>query len=110
MIWYTDSKMDKSSTTPNKKTSPAVSEKSDPLGAVEIRSTFIAAALSMGWQLAVVVVVPIVAGYYLDQRLNVAAAWEIVGFVVALLGFVVVVRQQLNDFNDMTKQEGRKKK
>jgi uncharacterized membrane protein YjfL (UPF0719 family) len=101
--------MDNSSTTPKKKTSPAVSEKSDPPANTEIRSTFLAAALSMGWQLAVVVVIPIVGGYYLDQRLNVAAAWEIVGFVVALLGFIVVVRRQLTDFNDMTKQGGHKK-
>lgn len=101
--------MDDSSTTPTKKTSPAVSEKNDQLATAEIRSTFFAAALSMGWQLAVVVVIPIVGGYYLDQRLDVAATWEIVGFVVALLGFIVVVRRQLLDFNEMTKPGGHKK-
>jgi len=101
--------MDDRSTTPNKKTSPAVGEKSDPLTAAEIRGTFFAAAMSMGWQLAVVVVIPIVGGYYLDQRLDKSATWEIVGFVVALLGFIVVVRRQLLDFNEMTKQEGHKK-
>ena len=101
--------MDDSSTTPTKKTSPAVGEKTDPLTSAEIKSTFLAAALSMGWQLAVVVVVPIVGGYYLDQHLHRAATWEIVGFVVALLGFIAVVRRQLLDFNEMTKQGGHKK-
>lgn len=101
--------MDESSTTPKKKTSPAVGEKTDPLTTMEARSTFIAAALSMGWQLAIVVVIPIVGGYYLDQKLNLAATWEIVGFIVALLGFVVVVRRQLIDFNETTKQGGHKK-
>jgi uncharacterized membrane protein YjfL (UPF0719 family) len=101
--------MDNSSTTPNKETSPAVSKKADPLATAEIRSTFFAAALSMGWQLAVVVVVPIVGGYYLDQHLDESATWEVVGFVVALLGFVVVVRRQLLDFNEMTKRGGHKK-
>lgn len=109
MIWYTIPKMDSSTATP-KKTDPVSGEKKDTANIAELRSSFFVAALSMGWQLAVVVVIPIVGGYYLDQRLNVAAAWEIVGFVVALLGFIVVVRQQLNDFNQMTKQEGRKKK
>ena len=107
LVYY--SEMDESSTTPNKKTSPAVSEKSDPLTTAEIRSTFFAAALSMGWQLAIVVIVPIVGGYYLDQRLHESATWEIVGFIVALLGFFVIVRRQLVDFNEMTKQGGHKK-
>lgn len=101
--------MDDSSTTPNKETSPAVDEKPKPATTAEIRSTFFAAALSMGWQLAVVVVIPIVGGYYIDQWRHSAATWEIVGFVVALLGFIVVVRRQLLDFNEMTKLGGHKK-
>jgi uncharacterized membrane protein YjfL (UPF0719 family) len=100
--------MDDRSTTPKKKTSPAVGGKIDPLTSAEIRSTFFAAALSMGWQLAVVVIIPIVGGYYLDQHLHESAIWEVVGFIVALLGFIVVVRRQLLDFNDMTKQGGHK--
>lgn len=98
-----------SSTTPKKKTSPARDEKIDPLTTAQLRSSFFAAALSMGWQLAVVVVVPIVGGYYLDQHFHVGATWEIVGFVVALLGFIVVVRQQLSDLNEVTKQGGQKR-
>jgi hypothetical protein len=98
-----------SSTTPNKKTSPARDEKTDPLTTAQLRSSFYAAALSMGWQLAIVVIVPIVGGYYLDQHFHVAAAWEIAGFVVALLGFFVVVRQQLNDLNEVTKRGEHKK-
>jgi uncharacterized membrane protein YjfL (UPF0719 family) len=98
-----------SSTTPKKKTSPARDEKTDPLTTVQLRSSFFAAALSMGWQLAVVVIVPIVGGYYLDQHLHKAAVWEIIGFVVALLGFIVIVRQQLSDLNEVTKQGGPKK-
>jgi uncharacterized membrane protein YjfL (UPF0719 family) len=101
--------MDDSSTTPKKKTSPAVAEKNEEPVTAEIRSTFFAAALSMGWQLAVVVVIPIVGGYYLDQRLHVAAAWEIAGFVLALLGFIVVVRRQLLEFNEMTRPGEHKK-
>lgn len=98
-----------SSTAPKKKTSPAPGEKKDSIDTVQLRTTFIAAALSMGWQLAVVVVVPIVGGYYLDQHFHTAATWEIVGFIVALLGFIVVVRRQVNDLNEMMKQEAPKK-
>jgi uncharacterized membrane protein YjfL (UPF0719 family) len=98
-----------SSTTPKKETSPAPGEKKEPVTNAEVRSVFIAAALSMGWQLAVVVVVPIVGGYELDQHLHTSSAWEIVGFVVALLGFFVVVRQQLSDLNEMDRREGHKK-
>ena len=99
--------MDKT-TAPKKKTSPAPGEEKDPVSTVQLRSTFIAAALSMGWQLAVVVVIPIVGGFYLDQHLHQSSIWEIVGFVVALLGFVVVVRRQVTDLNEVMKQEDRK--
>jgi uncharacterized membrane protein YjfL (UPF0719 family) len=96
-------------TAPKKKTSPDAGGKEDPTNIAAVRSTFMAAALSMGWQLAIVVVVPIVGGYELDQHLHQSATWEIVGFIVAALGFFGVVRRQLDDFNEMNKQEGHKK-
>jgi hypothetical protein len=108
MTCYTIPKMD-TPTTPKKKTSPAPGENKDSFVTAELRSSFLAAALSMGWQLAIVVVVPIVGGYELDQYWHKSAIWEVIGFIIAAIGFVGVLRQQLNSLNDMNKQEGHKK-
>lgn len=71
---------------------------------------FIAAAISMGWQLAIAVLVPIVGGYELDQHLHTSPTWEITGFVVAGLGFFGVLRRQLRDLGDLTNTSKRSQK
>jgi hypothetical protein len=58
-----------------------------------------AAALTMSWQLAVVVLVPIIGGFELDQKLNTLPALTIVGFVVAMAGMGAVVWRQLQIFS-----------
>jgi hypothetical protein len=97
-----------SSTAPKKKTSPAPGDKKDPIASAELQATFIATALTMGWQLAIAVVVPIVGGYELDQHLHHAVLWEVIGFIVAGLGFFGVLRYQLDALNVATKQKGPK--
>ena len=69
-------------------------------------SEFLVAALSMSWQLAVVVLVPVVGGFKLDQHLSSAPLWTIVGFVLAMAGMGAVVWRQLQQLNNV--HEGRK--
>jgi hypothetical protein len=97
-------KMDRP-TAPKKKTSPASGDKEDPLTSAELQATFLATAVSMGWQLAVAVVVPIVGGYELDQHLHKSAVWEVAGFIVAGLGFYGVLKYQLAAINMSTKRK-----
>ena len=52
----------------------------------------------MSWQLAIVVLVPIIGGFELDQKLNTLPALTIVGFVVAMVGMGAVVWRQLQIF------------
>jgi hypothetical protein len=59
------------------------------------RSEFFAAAANMSWQLAIVVLVPILGGFELDQKLNTLPALTIIGFVVAMAGMGAVVWRQL---------------
>lgn len=56
-------------------------------------------ALDMSWRLAVVVIVPIVGGYELDQRLHSSPWLTIAGFVVAGVGMAAVLRRMLNEVN-----------
>jgi F0F1-type ATP synthase assembly protein I len=62
------------------------------------RAEFMAAALTMSWQLAIVVLVPIVGGFELDKKLKSAPVLTIVGFFLALAGMSLVVRRQLELF------------
>lgn len=63
------------------------------------RNQFYAAALSMSWQLALVVLVPLLGGFKLDQHLHSLPLWTGLGFAVAMVGMVLVVRRQLQLFD-----------
>ncbi len=63
------------------------------------RNEFFAAAFNMSWQLAIVVLVPIIGGFELDKKLNTLPALTIVGFVMAMVGMGAVVWRQLQLFS-----------
>lgn len=53
----------------------------------------------MSWQLAIVVLVPIVGGFELDNLFATSPLLLIVGFLLAITGFALVVRRQLQIFS-----------
>lgn len=61
----------------------------------EARGQFFSAAISMSWQLAVVVLVPILVGFQLDNKLNMLPLLTIVGFLIAMVGMAYVVWRQM---------------
>lgn len=65
-----------------------------------LQADFISLAAEMSWQLAVVVVVPIIGGYWLDGRYHHATPWlTFVGFGVAAIGVVGVMGRILAEAN-----------
>lgn len=64
-------------------------------------SVFISMALSMTWRLAIVVLVPIVGGYYLDQWLNMTPVFTITGFFLAMAGIGLVFWQIMQSANQI---------
>lgn len=52
----------------------------------------------MSWQLAVVVLVPIIGGFELDQKLDTLPALTIAGFFIAMAGMGLVIWRQLQLF------------
>jgi len=62
------------------------------------RRDFLLAATNMSWQLAVVVLVPIIGGFELDKKLDTVPAFTIAGFFVAMAGMALVVWRQLQRF------------
>jgi F0F1-type ATP synthase assembly protein I len=62
------------------------------------RQLFMASALSMSWQLAIVVLVPIIGGHELDIHLKTSPFLTVVGFGVAALGTYGLLRSVLTQF------------
>ncbi len=61
---------------------------------------FTSAAIGMGWQLAIIVLIPIIGGYKLDQKLATVPLWTIVGLIISMIGSVLVIRRALALFGN----------
>jgi len=60
-----------------------------------LQGEFIMASVNMGWQLAVVFLVPIVGGTLLDSHFKTSPIFTIIGFMVAIAATVLVIRRQI---------------
>ncbi len=60
---------------------------------------FLGAVVSMSWQLAVVVLVPVVGGFKLDERLDTLPLLTILGFIVAMAGVFIVLKRMLQEID-----------
>lgn len=73
-----------------------MSEKKQSVASVaNPRRDFYLAATNMSWQLAIVVLIPIVGGFKLDEHFHSLPLWIAVGFVLAMIGMAMVVWRQL---------------
>jgi F0F1-type ATP synthase assembly protein I len=77
--------MQKSSSKVEKTTSPS--------------SVFISLALDMSWRLALVVLVPIIGGFELDQQFETAPLLTIIGFLLAMGGMALIMWRTLQVAN-----------
>ena len=72
----------------------AVKTRKKPTATPQSSSTpgreFLMAALSMSWQLAIVVLVPILGGFQLDKFFNTLPGLTMVGFIIAMAGMGIV--------------------
>lgn len=59
------------------------------------RVVIVVAALDMSWRLAIIVLVPIIAGFELDKHFGTAPALTAVGFVVAMAGTFFILKRTL---------------
>jgi F0F1-type ATP synthase assembly protein I len=67
------------------------------------QATFMMAVLNMSWQLAIVVLVPIIGGYKLDILFGSLPVFTIVGFLIAMVGSGIVMWRQLQLFGPAPK-------
>lgn len=74
------------------------------------RLVFIGAVMDMTWQLAFVVLIPVIGGYKLDVHFKTSPLWLILGCVLAVAGSFAVMRRILGQLNQsFTDPEGKKK-
>ena len=81
---------------------PAVRKSGDPSNTVDhavYSALFVSMVLSMTWQLAVVVIVPIVGGYWLDQRFGSSPILTLAGLALAILGMIWVLWRTVRTAN-----------
>ncbi len=53
--------------------------------------------ISMGWQLAVAVLVPLLGGNLIDRSLGTLPWFTLLGMILGMAGMIVVVRHALKD-------------
>jgi F0F1-type ATP synthase assembly protein I len=70
-----------------------------PGKSAEIRNQFVTMAVTMTWQLAIAVLVPIIAGVQIGKAVHDETTGVIVGLVVAVTGSVVVMRRTVQAAN-----------
>lgn len=61
------------------------------------RSKFFTATLGMGWQLALTVLIPLVAGIQLDKHFNSSPSYTLAGFMLAVAGGAAVVWRSVKE-------------
>lgn len=55
---------------------------------------FFSATLTMSWQLAIVVLIPILGGVELDRKFHTVPVMTIIGFIVAVAGVSAIIWRQ----------------
>jgi F0F1-type ATP synthase assembly protein I len=70
---------------------------------------FVSTALDMSWRLAIVVLVPIIGGFKLDEVLHMTPLLTIIGFILAMGGVALVLWQMLQTVNKMPVPAPKKK-
>ena len=73
----------------------------------DYRNVFVVSALSMSWQLAVIVLGPIIGGYELDNHLKTTPWLLLAGIVLAFSGSLVVIINALKLANQKVSKDGK---
>ncbi|MEO7364005.1 MAG: AtpZ/AtpI family protein [Candidatus Saccharimonadales bacterium] len=94
--------MTKTLATPKRSVQPqhVTDEQANPSGIM------VGLTMSMAWQLALTVLIPVVGGHLLDARLHPDATpiFTLIGLLLAIIGMIVVIRRTLASLNEYMAQ------
>ena len=71
---------------------------------------FVLAVLDMSWQLAIVVLIPLIGGFELDKHLHTAPVLSIVGFLLAMVGTYAVIKKMYVQYSQRGVAQVKEKK
>ncbi|HTE58318.1 MAG TPA: AtpZ/AtpI family protein [Verrucomicrobiae bacterium] len=74
------------------------------------KQRFFSATLNMSWQLALMVVIPVVAGVKLDQKFDTAPSLTLTGFFLAAFAACYVVWNTVKDVNKLQAEDDKNKR
>jgi F0F1-type ATP synthase assembly protein I len=80
------------------------SQMSDFELSMQAKNQFIVTTMNMSWQLAVVVLVPLLGGHYIDQKFSTGYLFFGIGFVLALIGMSFIVWRQIKLIKPLTER------
>lgn len=69
----------------------------------EPQQFLVGSVVSMGWQLAIVVLLPLIGGNILDKQAGTLPWFTLLGLFIAMAGMIVVVSRALKDVNSYVK-------
>ncbi len=70
---------------------------------IAAKQLFISSVISMSWQMAVAVLVPVVGGYYLDRHFNSAPWITLFGLMLGVILCVMIVRRAVHNIPGFVK-------
>jgi F0F1-type ATP synthase assembly protein I len=71
---------------------------------------FVGAIVDLSWRMALVVLIPIIGGYELDKHLKTEPSFTILGFILAMLGTFLVLKQMLKVYGGQSVSNSKENK
>jgi F0F1-type ATP synthase assembly protein I len=80
------------------------------LTAFNAKRQFVVSTVNMGWQLAGVVLIPVIIGVKLDQRFDASPSYTLAALVIAVGGAIMVIKNTIDEVNKEQQEADRKEK
>ena len=71
----------------------------------DAKQKFIAATLNLSWRLALTVLIPLLAGIWLDKKFDSSPSYTLIGFMLAIVFGCMAVWQTVKEVNQLQAEE-----
>lgn len=84
---------------PSAAADPSTTNSSNSSGGQNPKKRFFAGLFDLSWRLAIVLLLPLIAGIWLDSGKK-SATFTLIGLVIGVIGAVVVIRNIVNRYSE----------
>ena len=82
-----------------KQTTKATEVPQDYFSVLDVRSRLITSTVSMGWRMAIMIIIPIIIGLKLDERFDSKPSYVLTGFFLAIAGCAYIISSEYKAIN-----------